>query len=320
MMEHVFRPQKYYYSFRINEPALKINPGDTVITWTVDARNADSEGKVIPEEKRYFSTIKPCEVNPLVGPIYITDTDVTDTLSIHIDTIKLTRDYAISKFSAGYGGLRIKSLSAIGLLSVFEPFSDELFTWILDREAGVGKLNLKNSKVPNVEIKLHPFIGTMGTAPQFGQELMSLTPAEHGGNMDIPEVTEDATLYLPVFAKGAFLLFGDVHAAQGDGEVSGAALETTAELHLTINTIKNKTIKWPRVENKEFLMTVGSSGTTENALRIAFIEMVELMIEEFGFDQWEAMEVLSQTCKIQIANVCNPNHTTVVKIPKTIIN
>jgi len=189
----------------------------------------------------------------------------------------------------------------------------------LDREAGIGRLNLKNSRISQVNIKLHPFIGTMGTSPRFGQELTSLAPAEHGGNMDCSEITEGATLYLPVFAKGAFLLFGDVHAAQGDGEVSGVTLETTAEIHLTINTIKNKTIRWPRIENKKYLMTVGSSGTTENALRIAFIEMVEWMSDEFGFDQWEAIQVLTQTCKIQIANVCNPNHSTVVKIPKTII-
>ncbi len=318
-MEHVFRPQKYYYSFGTHEPALKINPGDTIVTWTVDARNTDSEGKTIPKENRYPAGIKTCEVGPLIGPIYIADTDETDTLAVHIDRINLTRDYAISSFSAGYGGLRINSLSALGILSIFEPLPDVLFTWVLDREAGIGKLELKDSKISHVEIKLQPFIGTIGTAPQFGQEFISLVPAQHGGNMDCSEVTEGATLYLPVFAEGAFLLCGDMHAAQGDGEMSGVALETTAELHLTINRIKNRPIRWPRIENEKFLMTVASSGTTENALRVAFVEMVEWMIKEFAFNQWEAIQVLSQSCKIQIANVCNPNHTTVVKIPKAII-
>jgi amidase len=318
-MEHIFMPQKYYYSLGMHEPALKIRSGDTIITWTVDARNDDSDGKPIPKKNRYPAKTGNCEISPLNGPIYISDTKETDTLAVHIDRINLTRDYAISAFSAGYGGLQTKSLSTLSMLSVFEPFPNELFKWILDREAGIGRLKLKDSKISHTEIKLHPFIGTMGTAPQFGQEFISLVPAEHGGNMDCSEVSEGATLYLPVFTKGAFLFLGDVHAAQGDGEVAGVALETTAEIHLTIKTIKNKVIRWPRIENKKYLMTVGSSGTTENALRIAFTEMIEWMSDEFGFDQWEAIEVLTQTCKIQIANVCNPNHSTVVKIPKDII-
>jgi acetamidase/formamidase len=318
-MRHELRPRKFYYNFGIFPEALRISPGDSVVTWIVDSRNVDERGEEIPEEMRHMGESSPCPVNPLVGPIHVEGAQEGDTLSISIERIRLTRPYAFSTFSAGYGGSKDRSVLALSLLSALAPVRDATFRWSLHPDERKATLDLQWSTKRSVSIDLHPFIGTIGTASRFGQALSSLVPGEHGGNMDLSDVCEGAEVFLPVFAPGGLIYVGDVHAAQGDGELGGVALETTAEVQIRVRLLKGKRIRWPRVETQEHLITVGSAGKTEDALRIAFVEMIEWMQEDFGFDPWEAAQVLTQVCTIKVANVCNPNHTTALKVPRGVI-
>jgi len=134
--------------------------------------------------------------------------------------------------------------------------------------------------------------------------------------MDCVETKEGTTLYLPVFVKGAYLYFGDVHAAQGDGELTGVALEVSADVKLKIDLIKGKSIEWPRLEDEEFIMVAGSSRPLMEALKIAHIELIRWLVEDYGFDRWEAFEVLSQVGKCRVGNVVDPCYTVVAKFPK----
>jgi len=130
------------------------------------------------------------------------------------------------------------------------------------------------------------------------------------------ETKEGAILYLPIWVKGAHLSFGDVHAAQGDGEICGVALETTAQVTLKLEVIKNKTAEWPRMENPAYLMVAGSARPLMDALRIAHLELIKWLVADYGFEKWEALQVLSQVGRMRVGNVVDPNYTIVAKFPK----
>jgi acetamidase/formamidase len=132
--------------------------------------------------------------------------------------------------------------------------------------------------------------------------------------MDVPEICVGNKAYFPVNVSGALLHVGDVHAVQGDAEICGTAVEMPAEITLTINLVKGKKIRWPRIESPEHLISVACSGAgrpLEEAIRIAFIELV-FWLEEFGFNRWDAYQLSAQTALVKLGNLW----TVAVKFPK----
>src|SRR5947207_11110509 len=114
---------------------------------------------------------------------------------------------------------------------------------------------MPNSKIGKVEVPIRPFFGTIGTAPAGKECISSLVPGSHGANMDFNEVVAGVTMYFPVFEPGALFMLGDGHSAQGDGEIDGAAIETSFSVKFTVEVIKGKTINWPRLENRQYIMS-----------------------------------------------------------------
>jgi acetamidase/formamidase len=145
---------------------------------------------------------------------------------------------------------------------------------------------------------------------------MSLTPGEYGGNMDCIETKEGVTLLLPVFVEGGYLVFGDVHAAQGDGELCGVALETSSEVKIKVEIIKEKPINWPRIVENDWIMTIGSSRPLMEAYKIAHYEMIAWLSEEYNFGKWDALQLLSQVGRTRIGNVVDPKYSVVAKFPR----
>jgi acetamidase/formamidase len=93
-------------------------------------------------------------------------------------------------------------------------------------------------------------------------------------------------------------------------------IETSADVTMEIDLVRGKTIAWPRLEDAEFIMVAGSVRPLLDAFRIAHVEMVKWLETEYGFDRWEALEVLSQVGSARVANVVDPNFTVVAKFPK----
>lgn len=314
-MEHVFKPLKYYFTFGPNEPAYHIEPGDTITASTVDAGGHDLKGDKILEKMKHTipgTTLR--ESNPLTGPFYVEGAVDGDTLAVKIEEISLNRRTAYSLIEPNFGSFSEEAPGRYLLLN--KPLETKYFDWKLNLEKQSGYLDMPGSRLKRVEIPLHPFLGSIGTAPRYGRVEMSLTPGEYGGNMDCVETKEGSTLYFPVFVQGGYLAFGDVHAAQGDGELCGVALETTAEVKIKIDVIKGRTINWPRIEDDEWIMTVGSSRPLMEAFKIAHYEMIQWLVSEYGFERWEALQILSQVGRCRVGNVVDPNYTVVAKYPK----
>ena len=218
----------------------------------------------------------------------------------------------LSKFGGNFGALTGETYTAM----LNKPLPEKTYIWKIDRKRNVAVLRLPGSKLKKVEIPLHPFLGTVGVAPNFGEAVLSLTPAEHGGNMDCVETKEGTTLYFPVNVKGALFMLGDGHAAQGDGEICGTGLECPMEVKLQVNVIKNKAIHWPRFEDKDFIMVAASTRPLIDAFRVAHVELINWLVADYGYDKWEALQMVSQVGTSRIGNVVDPKYTVVAKFPK----
>jgi acetamidase/formamidase len=167
-----------------------------------------------------------------------------------------------------------------------------------------------------VTVDLRPMLGRVAVAPRGGEAFTGLWPGNYGGNMDAPEVKEGTTVYLPIFHDGAYFYFGDGHARQGQGEVAGTGLETSMDVVIRLDVIKGKPIDWPRLEDKDYIMVAGSARPLIDAFRLAHIELIEWLEQEYGFDRWDAYALLGQVAESSIANIVDPNYTVVAKFPK----
>jgi amidase len=298
----------YFTYCYAHPPAMRIKPGDSVSTKTRDASN----DAFTPTDKTIFPKLDLSKVNPQTGPFFIEGAEPGDTLKVHIDKIALNRPW-------GWGG----SIPRFGALApeyktmmITDPLPDQLFIWQLDATKKTATLAMPNSKVGKVEVPVRPFFGTIGTAPPGKECISSLVPGVNGANMDFNEVIEGVTMYFPVFEPGALFMIGDGHAAQGDGEVAGAAIETSFDVTFTVDLIKGKRIAWPRLENDSYIMSIGSTRPLMDALRLACSDVVNWLVQDYGFDKLDAYELLGQAAMLKIANVVDPQYSVACALDK----
>ena len=144
----------------------------------------------------------------------------------------------------------------------------------------------------------------------------SVTPAEHGGNMDAPEASAGNTAYFPVNVKGALLFLGDGHAAMGDGEIAGTAIEVPMHARVQVDVIKGQKIGWPRFENARQLMAVGAYRPLDDALRIAFTELIAWIRAETTLSDLDAYQLLSQVGRVHVTEMVDPNYVIIASVDK----
>lgn len=329
---HRLIPKRYSFTYGPAEPALVVKSGDQappgrgpaspwqcrVIATTRDAGGGDEKGNPIPAEMKplapgtsYF------EGNPLTGPVVVEGAKPGDALAVRIRKIALTRDTAYSAHSGLCGAFRSGAPGAD--FQIAPPPPELKFLWQLDRTRMTGTLRLAKSRAKSVTLPLHPFLGCIGAAPRYGRVECSITPGEYGGNMDCIETREGTTIFLPVFVEGGYLYFGDVHAAQGDGEICGVALEVSAEVTLDVALVKGWGIDWPRLEDRTHLMTACSAKPLMDAFALAQREMLRWLVNDYGFDENEGYQALSQAGTSRIGNVVDPKFTVVAKFPKKLL-
>jgi len=284
-------------TFAVREPVLRVKPGDIVETESLYGDYYAKPGGAWPGE---------------VGPFYIEGATTNDTLVVKILRLRPNIDHAVSTHTPGFISA-IASDRYTRMLNASIPA--RRYVWRLTNNGTTGVLDLAESK-RRLEVPLSPMLGRVAVAPQGEEAWGGLWPGNFGGNMDASDVREGATVYLPIFHEGAYFYFGDGHALQGDAELCGSGLETTMEVTFQIELIKGKKIAWPRIENDEYIMTVGSVRPLSDALRIAAVEMVEWLEADYKFEKWDAYQALSQLARIRVANMVDPNYSVVVKFPK----
>ena len=300
---HEFTPSVFYRYFS-SEPApvLRIFPGDTVHTTTVDAGGRDEKGV-----RRVFGG------NPLTGPFYVEGAMPGDVVAVKLNRVRLNRDSAQSGAQVVPGALEPRGLRDIPKV---EKFDSE---WALDRSAGVGRLKNPTPKLKNFVTPLRPMVGCIGVAPPQRQSFRSGDLGDWGGNLDYNQIVEGVTVFLPVYTPGALLYVGDGHAAQGDGELTGDALETSLELEFTVDLQPGVRLNQARIESDEFIMLSGVANSLVEALQRATSGMSRYLAGKYGLNPAEAGIVMGSSMKYDIAEIVDPHVHVVAKLPRKVL-
>ena len=190
-----------------------------------------------------------------------------------------------------------------------DPLPARRFVWQIDRARRMGILDLPNSASKRIELPLRPMLGRVAVAPAGEEAWGGLWPGDFGGNLDASDVAEGATIHLPVFHPGALFYFGDFHALQGDGEIVGSGLESTADVTFQFDVIKGKRIRWPRIENDEYIMVAGSTAA-HRCTAHCLMELIDWLVADYGFDRLCTRSPRRQARRV--ANV-RPEHTAIAK-------
>ena len=287
------------------EPVLNIDPGSTIKVETHDA----FEGKIKKETDIPSKILNFPFLNPQNGPIFINGAEKGDTIAVLIKDIspRGSEPSGTTVIMPEFGGLVATADTAL----LNKPLPEIVKKVEIDKEKGV-KWNNK------ISLPYEPFIGTIGTSPEI-EAISSLVPDYYGGNMDLPDVGLETIIYLPVNKKGGYLYLGDCHACQGDGELSGVAIEHPTTTIIQVDLIKNWKINTPRLENKDFYMTIGSAKPMEDAVRQAYRELVRWLAKDFDFEELDAYMFLSQCGRVRLGNMVDPKYTLGASIKKSIV-
>ena len=292
-----FTPKVAQPTYAVREPVLRVRSGTVLISRTNFGPYYTEAGGAFPGE---------------VGPVYVEGATTRDMLKVQIVRVRPNHAYAASQVYSDFGGLATDA--RVRLLN--QPIAPRRYLWRLDTTRMVGVTEMPKSRIRRMEIDLQPMLGRLGVAPRGEEAFNGIWPGDFGGNMDAPELREGTTVYLPVFHDGAYLYFGDGHARQGEGEVAGTGLETSMDVVLRIDVVKGYPIDWPRLEDAEHLMVAGSGRPLIDAFRLAHVELIEWLEQEYGFDRTDAYTLLGQVGESTVANIVDPAYTVVAKIRK----
>jgi amidase len=162
--------------------------------------------------------------------------------------------------------------------------------------------------VAGANVPVRPMIGVIGVAPA-GAPVPCGSPGSHGGNMDTRLIGEGATLYLPVFAPGALLAAGDLHAAMGDGEICGTGVEVAGSVRLRVDLRRDLELANPVVETSEVVATIASAVTLDEAAELATSDMADLLMRRLGLSAQDATTLMSAAGQLQVSQVVDPLKT-----------
>lgn len=285
------------------DPVISMRSGDEISisvpdssTWQIkrDFSTSDLINKVDPE--RYDGA---------VGPIAVEEAMPGDTLEVSIRSIK-TGDWGWSAIIPEFGFLR-------------EVFNNKLVVWDIKEDA----TSITDDFLPGIRIPVRPFLGVIGTAPSSGSFGM-IPPQRFGGNMDNKRLGIGSRLYLPVNVSGALFSVSDPHASQGDGEVCGTAIETSAEVVLGVRVLKDQKLEFPRAFSRalpagDMTVAMGISNDLKEASRIALLNMID-ELRHYGLRPEEAYVLCSVTGDLSISEIVDdPNYVVSMSMPLSVL-
>jgi amidase len=291
------------YVFGVAKPVATVKPGDIIDTRTFDCfvnkiRKPGDTLAMVPGD------------NPLTGPFYIEGAEPGDTLVVKILELTVDGDQGVGALAPGFGALNSTNYTPM----LHTPVPEKIWFYPIDRARNEATFTALDSKF-STRVPLHPFLGCLGVSPGL-ESRSSVTPAEHGGNMDAPEASAGNTAYFPVTQNGALLYLGDGHAAMGDGEIAGTAIEVPMRARLQVDVIKGQKIAWPRFENERQIMALGAYRPLDDALRIAFTELIGWIASETTLSQLDAYQLLSQVGRVHVTEMVDPNYVVIASVDK----
>ena len=291
-------------------PALRVRPNESIRLDMMEA----SDGQITPDASvEAVRNLDASRANPITGPIYIEGAEPGDALKVKIHEL----------IPSGWGWTA--NIPGFGLLS--DDFPDAaLHLWDYDRDSLSPAAFGKNAQIP-----LKPFIGTIGLAPAEDGDHETIPPRRVGGNMDLREITAGAELILPVECEGAMFSAGDTHAAQGDGEVCGTAIESPLSAILEFEVIKGAAPISPQVktsgpatdhlDKKGYDITTGIGEDLHGCAKSAVAQMIDLQTKRHGLSAVDAYMLCSVCADLRISEIVNaPNFVVSCYFPRIVFD
>ncbi|MBC8128785.1 MAG: acetamidase/formamidase family protein [Rhizobiaceae bacterium] len=307
--DHTIHGRQHHFGWDNSfEPAARVAPGSTIHFECQDA----SAGQLTPSSTvADVATLDFGRINPVSGPIYVDGAEPGDALKVTIEGFE----------PSGFGWTA--NIPGFGLLA--DDFKDPALTlWTYDPSTMEPALFGKNARVP-----LKPFAGTIGNAPAENGLHSIVPPRRVGGNLDIRDLSAGTVLYLPVEVAGGLFSVGDTHAAQGDGEVCGTAIESPMNAVLTLDLVKNANLKMPRfttagpvtrhLDAKGYEVTTGVGSDLMEGAKRAVADMVELLDARYQIDPVEAYMLVSTCGDLRISEIVDmPNWVVSFYFPRVV--
>ena len=296
---HEFTPTAFYNEFSATTPpVLRVEPGDTIRTATIDAAGTDDRGVTRGKAG-----------NPQTGPFYVVGAAPGETVAVHVTRLRLNRDWAISTDT-------LSNLAMTPELAGRMTFQGQPVRWHLDRSRGLAMRESGPAGLSAYSVPLKPMLGCIALAPPIAE------PAPHtgnfgpwGGNLDFNEIIEGTTVFLPVNVPGGLLYFGDAHAAQGDGELSGNGLETSMDVEVRVDLLPGS-IPAPRLESSTHVMAMGLSSSLDDAIRKATTNMIEWLMAKYELTLPEVSQVVGTSAEYRVSVLVGKNTGMVIKLHK----
>lgn len=281
------------------EPVLRVEPGAVIEAFTKEA----TDGQITPESSAAdLENLDFDLIHPLTGPVFVEGAEPGDMLSVTLHEVEVG-DWGWTAHAPGFGFLA----------DLFQ----EPYLKIYRFEEGATTAEF----APGIEIPLRPFPGVIGVAPATGEMLSTIPPRANGGNLDDRDIVEGTTVHLPVFVEGALFSIGDSHAAQGDGEVVGTAIEAPMRFVYELNLTKDaRAIPAPQYENDTYYAVTGLGETIDEAARMATLAMIDYLVDVHGLERIDAYALASLAAHLKIAEVVDvPNMLVTMRIDKSVI-
>lgn len=284
---------------RTIEPVLTVPSGSVVEVYTQEATG----GQLSPE-----STVEDVLdldfdlIHALTGPIRVEGAAPGDVLAVTLHEIEVG-DWGWAAIAPGFG------------------FLADVFTepWLKTFELGpdVTHADFGNG----IRVPIDPFPGVLGVAPDTDELLVTIPPRANGGNMDNRHMKVGTTVYLPVAVEGANFSIGDTHAAQGDGEVSGTAIEAPMRIVLELNVLKDfRDIAEPEYETSDFYAVTGFGTDIDQATRKAVLAMIDYLAAEHGMAREDAYVLASLAGDLKISETVDmPHYLVSMHMPKEVL-
>jgi amidase len=303
----VFKPTEFFRGVgSAVTPALRLFPGDTVHTSTVDAGGWGTGAFGAAGNKRSMGG------NPLTGPFYVDGALPGDVLIVRLHRVRLNRTWAFS-------GTSVVDFALQPSYAAARKPTDIDNKWLLDTLAGIAKLTSPPQSLRGLQIPLRPFLGVIAVAPGGGTIASSRDSGPFGGNMEYAQLREGTTLYLPVSTVGAWLYLGDGHAAQGDGELTGDAMETSLNVSFSVDVKRWGFASVPRAETAESIMSIGIAGSLDEAMRSATTDMARWLESEYEVSSSEAAVVMGFAMRYDIPDLVPPYVGVSARLPKSVL-
>ncbi len=284
-------------------PALRVHAGDTVQTTTVDAGGWGTGAFGQKGNKRSDGG------NPLTGPFYVEGAVPGDVLVVRLLRVRLNRTWAFSGTS-----LVDNAITPSYATERKQTPTDN--KWTLDTVAGVARLTTPTAGLSAFTVPLTPFLGVVAAAPGGSWTPSSRDAGNYGGNLEYSQLREGTTLYLPVSAMGAYLYLGDGHAAQGDGELTGDAMETSLDVTFTVDVKRWGFASMPRAETAEAIMSIGTGGSLDEAMRAATSDLARWLEADYVLTANDVAILMGFAVRFDIPDVVAPSFGVSARLPK----